>query len=473
MEPPVYPPHDPAPAARAYDPLAVALGNASLLGIGYVMLRRRLLAVFSLAVLVSLGYLVIHYKRPWCEFVVLGWWVAVIAHGWLLARWRAARVTRGRQRIVGLAATVVVLLVLGFLRYDVSAIEHRVVDARDDGNCAKVLSAQDGVWLGDRLADAPLAARGDVTVHDCRRLQDAKARLTIGLTGDTSALRSGFGTLAAVLAKPGNRNTVGTVLNGFLRGLPVSDACRTVTITDWLRARRPSHNELDRSAAAAARTAPAALTGCGNNLMADHEWRDARQNYQQLLTQYPHSVHATTARAGIRRATLNIELANVRTLLAGSSYSQPEYCTKPAKYGGAPPYGSGTNRALFYGNDTYTDKLPSTWRAPDVAHTTLVVCAGDDKDGTPTQTCPYTGENQTFSDFPTDVTFHKIAIPVRVYELRTGKLVAHRTIEISGSSCPEHFTYSSYIQDFGPPSDEYVSPTRADIRTAFEPLIER
>lgn len=40
--------------SRAHDPLAVALGNASLLGVGYLMLRRRRLAVAAAVVTVVL-----------------------------------------------------------------------------------------------------------------------------------------------------------------------------------------------------------------------------------------------------------------------------------------------------------------------------------------------------------------------------------------------------------------------------------
>jgi hypothetical protein len=459
--------------ARAYDPLAVALGNASLLGIGYLMLRRRVLAVLAVAVAVGLGYVVNRYQRPWCEYVVLGWWVAVIAHGWLLARWRADRVRRNRQRIVGLAATLVVLLVVGLLRFDVSGIEHRVTRARADGNCAKVISTQQGVWLGDRLADAPLAVRGDVTVQACRRLRQAEADLRTGLSGDTGALQQGFGTLAAVLAQPGNGKTVGTVLNGFLRGLPVPDACRTVTITDWLRARRPSHNELDTSADTAARIAPAALTGCGNALMSARNWTKARHYYQRLIEEYPHDGHVPEARAAIHHATLQIDLAHVEYLLGDAqedANSEPRYCTKPAAYSAAPAYHTGVNRARFVGDDTYTKDLPSSWRAPDVAHTALVVCVGYAGYGPADQSCPYKSDSGT----TTEVTFYQVEVAVKVYELRTGKLVAHPNLDIDGTSCPPFISYETFGDDDDPgPTDQNVSPGKADIRTAFAPLIER
>ncbi|KUL23233.1 tetratricopeptide repeat protein [Streptomyces regalis] len=466
-------PSEPAPPeGRAHDPLAVALGNASLLGVGYLMLGRRKLAVAAVVVTVVLVSVLASVARPWCEVVVLLWWAAVIAHGWFLAARRTRRVAVRRLRLVALGVTVPVLLTVGLLRFDASRIERSVTGARESGDCADVLTAQDRVWFGHRIADAPLTVRGDETVQACHRLRTAKDRLTTGLTGDTGALKAGFATLASVLTDPGNDKTVEAVLNGFLSGLPAKEPCDTVTVTDWLRERKPSHNVLDRSADTATRTAPAALVGCGDDLLADKDWEKARTRYQQLLDQYPDDALTAKARGGVKKTTLTIELANVRSLLKGSTYLEPEYCDTPAKYSGAAPYGKGTNRALFYGNKYYADLLPAEWKATDAAHAVLVVCADDDEDGTAVRTCPY--ENKTFPQFPRKVTFHKIAIPVKVYELRTGKLVADRKVQIGGASCPEVLEYETYgPTDLGPPSDVQVTESKADVRDAFRPLINR
>ena len=221
--------------------------------------------------------------------------------------------------------------------------------------------------------------------------------------------------------------------------------------------------------------APAALVGCGDSLMTADDWTNARTRYRQLLDQHPADRLTARARDGINRATQAIELANVRSLLVqdgAEDDTQPAYCSKPAKYSGAAPYGKGTNRALFFGNDTYTDKLPSSWRTTDPAHAVLVICAGDEDYGTAVQTCPYQSETSPYS--PTNVTFRKIAIPVKVYELRTGKRVAKRKIQISGASCPRRISYTTYGPlDTGPPTEQYVKASTADVRAAFQPLIKR
>ncbi|MGA8112149.1 MAG: hypothetical protein WCA46_00650, partial [Actinocatenispora sp.] len=288
----------------------------------------------------------------------------------------------------------------------------------------------------------------------------------------TAALKAGYRTLASVLATlPGHEKMVASVLDGFLDGLPTTDACRTAQVTDWLRQRRPSHDVLDRSAAVVTRTAPAALVGCGDDYMGSKDWKPALARYRQLLDQYPHDLLAARARKGAERATLALELANVRRLLAGPTSLQPEYCSHPAKYSGAEPYGKGTNRVMFYGNDKYAKKLPGSWRTGDVTHAVLVVCADTEKQGASVQTCPY--ENKSFPEFPRQVTFHKIAIPVKAYELRTGKLVAHRTVQIRGASCPRILHYTTYVSDLGPPGDVDVKPSHADILAAFRSLITR
>lgn len=461
---------------RPHDPLAVALCNASLLGVGYLMLRRRRLALAAVVVTVVLVSQVVSKADSAYEVAVLVWWVVVIGHGWFLAR-RVGGEGGGRarargRRLVALGVTLPVLLAVGLLRFDAARIGQSVSDARERGDCAGVLSAQGEVWFGHRIADAPLSARGDDVVRACERLRTARTELATALTGDTDALKHGFGTLASVLAQPGNEKTVETALDGFLRGLPTKDSCDTVTVTDWLHDRGSSDDVLDRSADTAERTAPAALMGCGDDLMADDSWDQARTHYQQLLDRYPDDDLADRARKGARQATLRIELANVRNLLSGGTDTQPEYCSSPAKYSGAKPVGKGTNRALFYASDEYgiasdyPKRFPGSWKAGDAADAVLVVCMGEDTYGPSVETCPYESESSGVLSY---VSFHKIEIPVKVYELRTGKLIADRKIQIGGTSCPSVV----YAEEGSDPGPRYVKASKSDVNAAFRPLVVR
>ncbi|WP_155056265.1 hypothetical protein [Streptomyces blattellae] len=460
----------PEPAEdRAYDPLAVALGNASLLGVGYLLMRRWRLAVAALVGTVILVSQLVSTEDTSYEIAVLVWWAAVIIHGWYLAGRGTDRVAVPRQRMVALGVTLPVLLTVGLLRFDASRIGQSVTDARERGDCAGVWSAQDEIWFGHRIADAPLAARGDEVVRACERLQTARSQLNGALTGDTRALEDGFDRLASVLAEPGNDKTVEATLNGFLRSLPAEDPCDTVTVADWLRDREPSNDVLDRTSDTVERIEPAALVACADDLMAKDSWAAAQTNYEELLDLYPDDALADQARKGARQATLSIELDTVQDLLAGGSGSQPEYCSSPAKYSGAKPMGKGTNPALFYAYDEYntdfSEQLPGAWQASGAEDATLVVCMGEETYGDSVETCSYYRSGS--SGASSYVTFYKIAVPVKVYELRTGKLVANRTIQINGNSCPASIFATADA------TSQYVTESKSDVRSAFKPLVVR
>jgi hypothetical protein len=474
------------PAAPSRDPLAVALANASLLSAGYVMLGRRWLAIGAgLVTVVLVTILAAVARSVWFEVVVLLWWAAVTAHGWYLAGGRLRRTRQGgvrKQRFIALGVAVPVLLATGLLRFDASEIEQDAAEARHNGDCAQALAALDRLWVGHSVTNAPLAARRDDTVRACGLLATATDELGTSRTGDTEALETGFSGLSAVLAElPGHEKVVERVLNGFLDGLPTEDSCATSAITDWLGQRRAGGDVLDRAVDVVPRIAPAAIVGCGDDLMARNDWEGARARYQQLLDQYPDHDLAARAGEGVKQATQSIELANVRGLLEDSyAGSQPAYCSSPAPYSGAAPYGvNGPDRALLFGprgswphpdDDDYRRKLPADWLARDAADAVLVLCAGDTEFGAPVETCPYES-NFGISGYQ-DVTFRKIAIPVRAYELRTGRLVADTRLEIGGASCPAVVEYTSYISfDTGPPSEMYVTASESDVRAAFGSLI--
>ncbi|OLT31148.1 hypothetical protein BJF79_09150 [Actinomadura sp. CNU-125] len=467
MEEPTQAVPDAPPPPRKHDRLAVAAANASLFNVGYLMMgRRRLAAATGLVTLVLIIVLTTAARSTWFEIVFLLWWLGLIGHGWHLARPHAAH---GGYRVVALCVTLPVLATVGVLRVDAVAIDGTAAQARRDGDCAKALDALRGIWFGHRLTAAPLAARGDDTVRACRRLEKAAAELTTALTGDTTALKAGFDGLAAVLADvPGHERMVGATLDRFLKGLPTQDACVTARLTDWLRARKLSKDLLAPTTAVVDRTAPAALVKCGDALMSSDSWNSARSRYQQLERLYPGNALITEAKAGAKKATLAIELANVRELLKTDEGSQPEYCSSPAQYSGAKAYGDGTNRALFYGDDDYASQLPGKWRTTDPTEAVLVVCMDEPKYGPVQQSCPYSydgGKRVT-------VKFHRIDIPLKAYELRTGKVVSDTKVRIGGGSCPAVIPYTTFGGvDTGPPTKDFVDPSDSNVRAAFESLI--
>ncbi|GIL26268.1 hypothetical protein [Actinocatenispora comari] len=469
------PPARPPAPPRHHDRLAAALGNASLLGVGYVLLRRRGLAVLAdLITLVLLLLAVGAFRTVWFEIVLGGWWLALIAHGWYLGGGSAPRTGRWRQRVTALCFALPVLLGLAYLRFDAQTIDDALMAARRDGDCAAARAALHRIGFGDALTDAPLTVRADDTRSACRRVTAASVALRRGLrSADTDALAKGFDGLAGVLHElPGHDKVVDRALTAFLAGLPTHDACRTADITDWLRARKRDHTLLDRSATVVPRAAPAALLGCGDSLMSDGKWAPAKKRYRQLLSQYPDDPRTGQARAGITKADKKIELDHIDSLLSGSTANGwPEYCTGPEKYPDATRSRHGTNRVMFFGGDDYTGKLPASWQTDDTTRAALIACVGDEKRGSATRTCPY--ESHAHPGSPLYVTFYKIALPVQVYELRTGRKVADRTIQIGGSSCPSVLSYTTTepYYDSDPSSKQSVDPSDSDIRAAFRPLV--
>lgn len=462
-------PRGPQPA-RTHDPLAIALANASLLSIGYLVMRRRLLGVCSLVVTTGLVVVLCTIARTeWLEIVLVVWWLAMIVHGWYLAGGRK-RTAVGGQWVIAVAVTLPVLLTVGLVRFDAAGIDRTLMTARGSGDCTQAEMALDEVWFGHRVIDAPMTARADQTEQACGRLETAASRFTAALGGDTGALRMAFDDLGAVLGeRPGHERMADTVLDGFLDGLPASDPCATVAITDWLRQRPRTGDRLDRSVDVVARTAPTALVGCGDSYLAVDQWETSRSRYQQLLDQYAGHELTTRAQEGVTRATQAIELANVRGLLQRpGDAGLPAYCSSPAAYSAAAPSGPGTNRAVFVGPSELPGRLPPEWRAGDAAEAVLVVCVGEQEHGAPVRTCRYRQDGGASGD----VTFHKIAVPVRAYELRTGNLVFDARVEIGGTSCPQSF-FSFGDGGAGPPPQWPVEPSDGNVRDAFAPVTTR
>jgi hypothetical protein len=453
----------PAPAPVRPDRLAVAIGNASLLGVGYLLLGRRAWAVVTgLVTLVFLVLLGVVVPGVWSEILFVVWWAALIAHGRYLASAPARPVPVRRPRVLALLVTIPVLVVLGYVRFDAVSIDNGIAEARAGGDCGQAESTVDRIWFGHYVVDGPMTVRADRTAQACVRLGAAEGTLSSAASrGDIGSLQSAYGELGAVLRDlPGHDRMVAAALDGFTGRLAGGDPCATVQLTDWLRQRPVSHTVLDRSAAVVPKVAPAALVGCGDKRADDRSWADAKTRYQQLLDQYPGHALTAKAQAGIKQATQGLELQNIFAL-------GKNYCTTPAVYSGAAPYVKGAaNRAVVYHTDTYDDmyldKLPGEWKT-DNSQATMVVCIGERGSGAPVQTCPYRSDTD---GRVRNVTFSKMSFPVKAYELRTGKLVADTRVEVGGAACPATLT------SFGA-NDQLrmaVEPSDSDIRDAFAPV---
>jgi hypothetical protein len=196
---------------------------------------------------------------------------------------------------------------------------------------------------------------------------------------------------------------------------------------------------------------------------------DAQKMYQRLVNRPGTDPLADRAKKGIAKATEQLELIKVQNLFGDRGTIA--YCGTPARYSGAPAPHKGLNRTnLIDLSGIGIDSIvPDAWLTTDPSKTVYVVCTDTKQNGPATRTCPYHSiSNPTLG---ADVTFHKVAVPVKVYELRTGRLIINRELAINGTSCPKNFTEVSSTGY--PPSDTLVDPSPTDIQSTFRPLITR
>ncbi len=448
---------------RPHDPLAVALGNASLLGLGYFLIRRWFFGVLGLAGTAVLLVLMYQRKDTAYQFGLLGWGLLQVLHGLFLASRPPERKASIPKRIVAAMVTLAVVASGVVLKRDAAEVVDQVTEARRAGDCAGVVTAQEKVWFGDRLVAGQDMDRGDGDVETCGRIDTARGHLSAaaGLT-DVASLRQGYDVLGPIASDPRQQATAGVVMDRFVKDLQAMEPCGQVTMTAWLRTRKLSKNLLDRANAVVPRIEPNALLACADGYASRSTWVNARAMYQQLVTTYPKAKQAARARAGLVKATLAIELDNVRSLMVGGAY-----CSKPAKYSGAKPYHRGFNPAIFLGDGSqYADQLPAAWSIDDPYRATIVVCTEAAGMGAAVQTCPYVPETNPYSGEVSYVTFRKVTVPAKVYELRTGRLVLSTTVTMSGEACPYRLSSSST-------DVESVTPSDAQVQAAFRPLVVR
>ncbi|MCE7008141.1 hypothetical protein LWC34_35785 [Kibdelosporangium philippinense] len=451
----------PTPELFRHDRLAVAIGNASLLGVGYLLLGRKAWAIVT--TLVTVAFLVllgVTVPGTWFEVLFVVWWAALITHGWYLAGKPGRPAPVRWPRVIALLIAVPVLTSVAYARFDAASIEDNITEARDSGDCPKAQSALDRIWFGHYVVDGPMAVRSENTAAACARLLETARALQVATSeSDTRGLQAAYRELDAIRTDlPGHDMMVGTVLNGFTERVSDRDPCGISEITDWLRRRPASNNLLDRPADIVPRIAPAALVACGDDRARNNDWNGAKERYQQLLDQYPGHELTAKAQEGATKAKQSLELIHVSSLGA-------KYCQTPAAYSGAPAYTKGTaNRAVIHHtdnlNDGYIKKLPQDWQA-DTSQAALVVCIGEREAGAPIRTCRY----RILSNGQVrNVTFSKTAYSVKGYELRTGNLVIDTRVEFGGAVCPQTVTV------FGDQSRMPAEPADSDIVAAFAPI---
>lgn len=383
------------------DPLAAALGNATLLGVGYLLQRRWLLA--SCATVVSITLMVITATAeqpawPW-RVTLLVWWLAMIVHGWWTARPRTPspiphptlwplepvvreKVTVRQHRLVAAATAMAVLAGFAVVTIDGRLIEASAASAHESGDCTEATKELDRIGARHHLVDPFVAQRTQGSREACELLlaalhessiqpeaaSDLLAEyvehpsalwpgafgMRVGLlllaaegeldqaleAGTPSNLPHAMTLLRRVLELDSDREAdVEQVVDAYVKRLPGIGPCDARDHIDWV-----TRNEtLDGVSEKVAAIAPSVLVDCGNELLeaAPH---NALEVYQTVLDHYPEADLAEAAREGVGNAETRIEELALRDLF---NRDPGAYCDDPLRYRRAPAYkGKGPHQVV-------------------------------------------------------------------------------------------------------------------------------
>lgn len=499
--PPPAPQPEP-PAEHAPDRFSVILGNATLLGIGYMLMRRPRLAIVSLIGSISLLSLIALYPHVVVWRLLLPvWWVALVLHAWQSAPnarpvFFSERSPVWLQRV--LAAACLMLVSLAWLRIDTWTIVRDAETPHADGDCERAVSSLRWLSTAHGTAYGSLVSRGESEREACELLLTAldesegpasatglgayldhpgalwegagprRAELLLDealgeirwggvkvLEDDSPAwgtVEEAFAQLSTTLQdKPGQSEPVSAVVESFLADLAKAPPCKAKEIDTWLLAQTWEEPELAASIAPEADQLPARMFHCADDLSA----ADTDAAYQEFLTAYPE--HELAVRA------------------AEALLSDGGYCDHPAAYPGASAYeGGGPHAMWMLGMDPEEYGFPDSWLADTVDRAALVVCVEGPERGSFQQTCYYEpGENQQLTSLEgfAEVDFYASEFTVKAYELRSGELVGDYSAEI-GDPCPGELSYTNRHGFDIVPSKYNSDYSDADVRSIFAPLVD-
>jgi tetratricopeptide (TPR) repeat protein len=457
------------------DPFAAALGNASLLGAGYLLLGRVGLAVVSVsataALVVAIG---ISEEPAWFWRIVLGlWWASQIGHAWRLASGRTrlalpsppaplravgqgVRTSTPTQRFFASAALVLVLVPVLAVRAEALRIEQNAADAYGADDCAAADAVAAALTVEQRLATGLPTARAETVRDACGKVAQAEDDLIDASTsGDVAAE---FDLLEAVLDEaPQLQDEADGLVDRFVASLPERPSCEVLRIADGL-VRRSAGDLPGRAEEAVREAIPDALLRCGQVEFEQGTLEEAREKFERLLEEYPDHPQAAEAEQGIDAIDAEFELEALLSLTSTVN-GTPPYCDRQAPYRAAAPYDSSTPHAtMLFGDPKGVESLPTSWLTTDPAEAVLIICAEYAGLGAYVESCEYEGGHT--------VDFYKQRIDLRLFEVRTGELVEERTIELGGS-CPYFLSYYGSV-----PETDAVFVSETSYRDAYRPVLD-
>ncbi|WP_158630258.1 hypothetical protein [Glycomyces terrestris] len=488
------PPPPPAPLRPAADPVAAIAGNATMLGLGYMLLRRPILSALALT---GTGFLAwsaaVQTENPLWRFLLPAWGLAMILHAWWLTR--RARPERladiadadpgPRTRAFAVAAAALVLLTVTWFRFDAWWIAAGAQAAHAEGDCAAATAGIDRLDAVHRVAFGPAVLRAAEERDACALLlaaldqppaegadtmedylthpgalwdgagpERAGLLFQAALEGDVpelTAVEEGFTQLTSTLDDhPGQADAVRAAVEAFTADLAETGPCSGYMVDDWIAAQTWDAPEITEPLAAAADQVPLRLFDCAQERTQSGDEAGAGILYREFLTDHPGHELAAQAADGV--------------LDSGT------YCDSPVAYAGAPAYTDGAVNPMRLAGAWGPEgrDFPESWLGDTAAGTALVVCV-DAEVGEFQDSCMYRAPSgSTFWGV-----FYAHRFTVKAYELRTGRLVADYAREI-GDPCPDRLdgTYTSvYIYSSDSMLQMASEFSDADFRGLFTDLM--
>jgi hypothetical protein len=485
----------PVPARPATDPVVAIAGNATMLGIGYMFMRRPILAAVALT---GTGFLLwsaaVQTENPLWRFLLPAWGLVMILHAWWLTR--RARPERlvdlvepdpaRRGRVYALTAAAVVLMTVVWYRVDALWIANEAETAHAAGDCERATGELAKFDAVHRVAAGPITLRGEEERDACELLltaldePPAEAAHTIeeyiahpgalwdgagpkraefmfdsAMAADDPRLTTvedAFAQLSATLEDlPGQSAAVRSTVEAFMADLEEVSPCKGYQVDDWLSRQTWDEPELTEPIAAVADQVPVRMLACAQDRVATGESEEAGILFREFLTAYPD--HG-----------LAVEAANA-VLDSGT------YCANPVAYQGAPEYGGGGPypMRLLGGWSPEGRGFPASWLGETADETALVVCV-EAEVGEFQESCQY--RRPDGSTFWASFFAHRFSI--EAYSLRTGERVEEYAREI-GDPCPNRIDgtyqtiYFSSSENFLTLASEY---SNEDFRNLFAPLMD-
>lgn len=508
------PPRPPRPARPrpATDPVVAVAGNATMLGLGYVLMRRPVLAVLALC---GTGFLVwsaaVQTENPLWRYLLPAWGLVMILHAWLLTRrTRPSRlidpVVLARPpksavlfgapgpdptrlpRVFAVTAAALVLVTVVWFRFDAWWIAEDAQAAHVAGDCEAATASVDRLDAVHRVAFGPVVLRGEEEREACDLLltaleegreapTDAAATIEqyldhpgarwdgagpqraqfllesalLDSNPQSAVLQEAFDQLTATLDEhPDQSDTVESTVEGFMADLAEARPCTGYAVDEWLAAQSWDAPELTEPVAAVADQVPVRHLNCAKET-AGIDGGTGAASFREFLNRYPDHELAGEAADGV--------------LASGT------YCTDPIAYEGAPdPGGAGPHPMQLVGTWGAEGRgFPDSWLAQSAAETALAVCV-EAEGGEFQEVCRYQrSDGSIFSAF-----FFAHRFTITAYALRTGEVVEEYAREI-GNPCPSTLdgTFNTIFITVSDSSMSMASEyTDEQFRNMFSPLMD-